>query len=115
MIRNIFIGCLTLMISFAANAFSIKYADDSPIKNVSLKDATLHIKVYYNGNPSGTMKVKTNAKQEFTLTEFTDQSAVAIDVLSIESQKKHNAACRNAPRSGNTSEILIVCKKVSEK
>lgn len=120
MIKNLIIGCLALIFTVIANAatansFSIKYADNSPLKDVPLKNATLHIKVYYNGNPRGTMNVKTNAKQAFSLKEFPDQSNVAIEVLSIVDQKKHNASCSNTPESGDKPEISIICKKVSKK
>lgn len=121
MIKKLSVICLALLFSITAlaesdksdkNKFSIEYAEKSPIKEVPLKNATLKIRVWYNGNPSGDMEVSTDENQNFTLDQFKDPSAVALQILSITDQEKYNARCQNTEDSGDKRQIMVFCKKV---
>ena len=109
MITRILLVCFLGFFSLNAMSYSINYDESSPIKTVPLKNTTLKIMVYYNGNPSGYMDVTTDADQKFTLDQFKDKKSVAIEVLSIMDQDKYKAICKNTPKSGMTEDILIRC------
>ena len=111
MIKRIMILCAACLLSFNVNAYSINYADNSPIKDVPLKNATLKLKVYYNGNPRGFMDVTTDENQKFDLKDFKDTSAVSLEILSISDQDKYNARCKNTVASENKEDMLIRCVK----
>lgn len=91
--------------------FSIAYDDNSPMKDVPLKNATLKMKVWYNGNPSGEIEATTDENQRFDLIQFKDPTAVSLEILSITDQDKYHSLCRNTPDTGNKRDILIICKK----
>lgn len=88
--------------------FTLEYAENSPIKDVPLKNATLKNVVYYYGNPNGVMDVTTDADQNFTF-KFGDGKSTVLSLVAIDGQEKYNARCSGNLLSNDT-KMLITCK-----
>ena len=106
--------CLFIQLSFAEEVatkkgqFTVEYSDKSTIKDISLKNISLNVLVYYNGNPTGKMEIKTDDNQHFDLSEFKDNALVSLDVLSID-DGEISATCsgNNTPKAHD--KIVIKC------
>ncbi len=88
----------------AAQTYTIKYAPNSPIKSVPLKNTTLVLEVYDYQKPDGYKSVRTNAKGKFFMPQGQD-----FEVVGIKGEKNFNARCSGfaTPKRAN---ILIRCE-----
>lgn len=88
--------------------FSIEYAENSPIKDVPLKNATLKSIVYYYGNPNGITEVTTDEDQKFSF-KFGDGSSTVLSLVAIDGQDKFNASCSGNLLTNDT-KMVVTCK-----
>jgi len=88
----------------AKTVYSLKYDPASPIKSVSLKNASVMIEIYDYGIPRGYYEVKTDANQSFSLNDQQD-----LEVVSINGEEKYRALCSGNP--GKNNMIAITCEK----
>lgn len=89
---------------YADNAtYTLEYSATSPIKDLSLKNATLKLEVYRSDNPSGYEKAVTDGNQAFKL-----DNNYNLEVVGIQGEEKYNARCSG---SGTTTDpkIMITC------
>lgn len=93
------------------NAFTLKYANNSPLKTIPLKFTGVNLIIYYNGNPMGVSKVVTDEYQQFSLDDFKEKNLLAFDIISIESEINHNAHCHDVSGPNQKHEILISCSE----
>lgn len=89
----------------ADTAYTIEYAPNSPIKDIPLKNAVLHIQLFSDGIPRGFTSATTDENQTFTLKE-----KEVFAILSIKGEEKHHALCSG---NGNwhNNKIMITCVK----
>lgn len=98
-----------LLLVFSVNAqaedatYTLEYSATSPIKDLSLKNATLKLEVYRSEKPGGYEKAITDTNQSFTLDKKYD-----LEVVGIQGEEKLNARCSG---SGTTTDpkIMITC------
>jgi hypothetical protein len=101
----IFAGMLYCFNCQAETTYTLEFAPNSPIKNVSLKNADLHIQLFANGTPKGFTHATTDENQSFTLKENE-----VFAILSIKDEKQHHARCSGNADWQNT-KVQITCNK----
>lgn len=84
--------------------YTLKYAENSPIKTVPLKDIFLEIALFQYNNPAGFRELKTDDHQSFSL-----YGAYDVEILSIQNQGKFKARCSGYGVQGNP-KIEITCQ-----
>jgi len=97
---------MTMGVYAATVTYTVNYAKNSKYKVISLKNATLQIKLHMNGTPKSFLTKQTNEKQTFTLINKYGNRLV-VEVISIKGEPK-NISCHGTVRRGKT-EILIDC------
>lgn len=83
--------------------YTVEYTESSAIKSVSLKNATLRIRLYGNGSPHEFLTLKTNDKQELKFKHHHSDNLI-IEVLSIKGQPE-NLVCHGTARDNQNIEI----------
>lgn len=101
-----------VLFSFSAQAegvvYKLEYAKDSPITDVSLKNAQIKLEMYSNDNPNGFRVITTDAKGAFVL----DQG-YNFEVVSIENEEQKGARCSGSATPTATT-ISIKCNATAK-
>lgn len=98
----------TCQMLHAATAYTLELANSSPVKDISLKSATVKIAVYSNGAPQGFQEVLTDQNQSFSLDgKFADP--LAVEILSVKNENKQ-FSCHGVAEPGQT-KISLSCEQ----
>jgi len=98
-----------LLLAFSVNVYAedtvytLEYSATSPIKDLSLKNATLKLEVYRSEKPSGYEKAVTDENQKFKL-----DKSYNLEVVGIQGEEKLNARCSGSGTTTDT-KIMITC------
>ncbi|MBX3709196.1 MAG: hypothetical protein KIT56_09580 [Gammaproteobacteria bacterium] len=92
-----------------ASTYSIQYSRTAAMKEISLDNALVKVKVYYNGYPQGIVTIATDKQQRFLFPNLEDRSSVVFEVLSIVGQDQAGANCRGDSLPGHP-DIVIECR-----
>lgn len=92
----------------AAINYSLELAENSPLKEVPLKNITVKIAVYSNGTPQGFQEKLTDQNQTFVL-DGNYAEPIAVEVLSIENEAKQLLKCYGIAEPGQT-HITLSCE-----
>lgn len=107
----IFLCIILLSITsvFASN-YSVAFAPNSPIKDISLKNTQLRFAVYYHAIPEGYIVVDTNENQQFSYEYNKENEDVALSLTHIKDQEQKNANCRGTTTPENPFTVLVICQ-----
>lgn len=85
---------------------------NSPLKNVSLKNTTLIIKVFMDGTPQGIQTVSTDSNGQFSLPQNYDVP-ITVRVISIANKINSNEKCCGVS-TPNSQVIMIMCSNAQQ-
>lgn len=109
----VFLSIMLLSItSVFASEYTVKLVDNSPVKDVSLKNTTLRFEVYYHAIPEGYIEVSTNDSQKFNYEYNKENQDVALSLLGVKGQEQKNADCIGTTTPENPFTVLVICKHV---
>ncbi len=92
--------------------YRLVYSKNSPMKDLSLNNADIKVRLFSNGIPQGHQAFKTNEQGEFefTMPKHVHYKSINMNVVQIQDDAKKNEVCEGY-LSHSKNELKITCYK----